>query len=117
MSLVRLSDGKVLPRGASAMVPGGPISRDSIFYEDAGRFDGLRFYRPNGEDDAAPGNTQQDYTAIESGNLSWGNGRLLLEYDVSLPNGQAERPSNFKYDTEVHPDFGQKIVLRKRRDA
>lgn len=134
MSPVELSDGKtVLPRGASIVIPGGPMSRDSAFYDDARRFDGLRFYRPD-EDDMGSTNTQRDYTGIEPGNLSWGNGRftcpgrwyaaamikliianLLLGYDISFPPGQTERPPNAKYDTEVHPDFEQKIVLRKRR--
>jgi len=138
MSPIELSDGKtVLPRGASIAIAGGPMSRDSTFYDDPRHFDGLRFYRP-AEDDIPTGstNTQKDYTGIEPGNLSWGNGRftcpgrwyaaamikliianLLLDYDISFPPNQTERPLNAKYDTEVHPDFKQKIVLRKRRGA
>lgn len=136
MSPVKLSDGKtVLPRGASIVIPGGPMSRDPTFYADPKRFDGLRFYRPD-EDGTGSTNSQQDYVGIEPGNLSWGNGRftcpgrwyaaamiklilanLLLSYDVSFPPGQTERPPNAKYDTEVHPDFAQKIVLKKREVA
>lgn len=108
------------------------MSRDSAYYENPQRFDGLRFYPPE-PDDVHSTNTQQDYTGIEPGNVSWGNGRftcpgrwyaavmiklvlanLLLEYDISFPSGQTERPANSKYDTEVHPNFEQKIILKKR---
>ena len=111
------------------------MSRDEAFYNDPMRFDGLRFYRP-GADDAGATNTPEDYTGIEPGNLTWGNGRftcpgrwyaaamiklimakLLLEYDISFPLGQQKRPENTKYDTEVHPDFEAKIVLRKRHKS
>lgn len=137
MSSIKLSDGEtVLPRGASIVIPGGPMSRDSAFYNDPQDFDGLRFYRPEENGDSGPENQQQKYTGIEPGNLSWGNGRftcpgrwyaatmiklvlanLLLDYDISFPPGQTERPTNSKYDTEVHPNFEQNIVLRKRRGS
>ncbi|GAB1319341.1 Ent-kaurene oxidase [Madurella fahalii] len=133
MAPIELSDGKtVLHRGATIAVPGGPMARDPAFYDNPQHFDGLRFYRPD-EDGIGSTNAQHDYVGIEPGNISWGNGRftcpgrwyaaamiklilanLLLEYDVSFPPGQTERPPNAKYDTEVHPDFGQKIVLKKR---
>ncbi|KAI0841505.1 cytochrome P450 [Hypoxylon sp. FL0890] len=136
MSPIELSDGKtVLPRGAVIAIPGVLMARESEFYDDPQRFDGFRFYRAD-EDDVGSTNTQQDYTGIEPGNLSWGSGRftcpgrwyaaamiklivanLLLEYDLSFPSGQTERPPNTKYDTEVHPDFKQKIVLRRRRSV
>lgn len=113
------------------------MSRDSTFYKAPQHFDGFRFYRPGEDGEIGTINhTQLDYTGIESGNLSWGNGRftcpgrwyaaamiklilanILLDYDISFPHGQMERPLNGKYDTEVHPDFEQKIVIRKRREA
>lgn len=137
MSPIELSDGKtILPRGATIAIPGGPMSRDSTLYDDPQRFDGFRFYRPEMEDTMSPTNTQQDYTGIEPGNLSWGNGRftcpgrwyaaaliklivanLLVDYDISFPRGQRERPLNVKYDTETLPDFNQEIVIKRRPDA
>ncbi|KAK7743155.1 hypothetical protein SLS53_004240 [Cytospora paraplurivora] len=138
ISPIELSDGKTtLPRGATIAVPGGPMSRDSEYYDDPQRFDGFRFYRPDEDGDIVGSTTsQQDFTGIEPGNLSWGNGRftcpgrwyaaamiklivasLLLEYDISFPPGQTERPRNVKYDTEVHPDMAQKIILRRRHGA
>jgi cytochrome P450 len=133
MSAVELSDGKtILPVGASIAILGGPMSQDSTFYDNPEHFNGFRFYRPNKDDmDSA---NQQDYTGIEPGNLSWGNGRLtcpgrwcasamikliianlLLDYDLSFPPGQTKRPLNAKYDSDVHPDFQHQILLRKRR--
>lgn len=135
MTPVQLSDGTTLPRGATVAGPGGCMSRDPKFYNDPQRFDGLRFYRADSEN-AGASSTTQDYVGIEPGNLSWGKGRftcpgrwyaaimikliiakLLLEYDISFPEGQTERPLNGKFDTDVHPDFGQKIVFSKRSSA
>jgi len=138
MSPIELSDGKtVLPRGTSIAIPGGPMSRDPAFYDDPQCFDGFRFVH-RGDDDSfsATRNASWEYTGIEPGNLSWGNGRytcpgrwyaaamiklivanLLLGYDISFPSGQTKRPPNKKYDMEVHPDMEQKIVLEKRRDT
>lgn len=109
------------------------MSQDPKFYDGPQRFDGLRFYRSGGNEDTNSSGIQ-DYTGIEPGNLSWGNGRftcpgrwyaavmiklivarLLLDHDVSFPPGQTERPRNGKYDTDIHPSFGQTIVLTKRR--
>ncbi|KAI1330696.1 cytochrome P450 [Xylariaceae sp. FL0255] len=131
MSRIELSDGKTtLPTGAKIAVPGGPMSVDSSFYDRAQDFDGFRFYRPEDDEMKAPLNTNQTYTGIEPGNVSWGYGRftcpgrwyadalikltmanLLLRYDISFPNGQTQRPSGTKYDTERHPDFEQRIVM------
>ncbi|KAI1384973.1 cytochrome P450 [Hypoxylon trugodes] len=137
MSPIELSDGKIiLPRGAKIVFPGGLMSRDSMFYDDPQRFDGFRFYRPDEDADTTSANAQRDFTGIEPGNLSWGSGRftcpgrwyaatmiklivanLLLDYDISFPPGQMKRPSNTKYDTDVHPDFEQNIVFKKRRNT
>ncbi|KAI1116231.1 cytochrome P450 [Nemania sp. NC0429] len=133
MSPIKLSDGTtILEPGAKIAIPGGPMSLDPTYYSDARDFDGFRFYRPD-ESDTSSVNTQQDYTGIEPGNLSWGSGRftcpgrwyasamiklvianLLLAYDISFPGGQTARPPNVKYDTERFPNFDQKIILRKR---
>lgn len=136
MSPVKLSNGTVLHPGSTIAMPGGPMSHDSQFYNDPQRFDGFRFYRPSSEEGNAGSATTstQDFVGIEPGNLAWGNGRftcpgrwyaavliklimakLLLEYDISYPPGQTERPPNSIHDTDVHPPFGQKIVLRKRK--
>jgi cytochrome P450 len=111
------------------------MSQDSTYYSHPQEFNGFRFFRPEKRNIGSV-NTQQDYTGIKPGNLSWGNGRftcpgrwyaaamiklivakLLLDYEFEFPEGQRDRPGNLKYDTEVHPDFGQEsqdIVLRKR---
>jgi hypothetical protein len=91
------------------------MSRDPTFHEDSKHFNGLRFYRAD-KGDSGSMNTQKDYTGIEPGNLSWGNGRftcpgrwyvaamiklivavLLLDYDISFPHGQTKRPPNRNY--------------------
>ena len=134
ISPIELSDSKTkLPRGATIVIPGGPISRDELFYDDPMHFDGRRFFRSNQDDESHNRPSRQDYTGIEPGNLSWGSGRftcpgrwyaealikliladLLVQYDISFPKEQTERPKNVRYDTEVHPDFNQKITLKRR---
>lgn len=134
MSPIELSDGKtVLHPGATIVMPGGPMARDPSFYDHPLQFDGRRFYRPDESEETGQRASTHDFTGIEPGNLSWGNGRftcpgrwyaatmiklilasLLLEYDISFPEGQVRRPQNSKYDTEIHPDFEQKILLSKR---
>lgn len=132
MTPIQLSDGNILPRDAVVAGPGGCMSRDPQFYNEPQRFDGLRFYRGYSED-CGSSSIPKDYVSIEPGNLSWGKGRftcpgrwyaavmlkliiakLLLEYDVSFPQGQKERPLNGKFDTDIHPNFEQKIVFSKR---
>ncbi|KAK4109439.1 cytochrome P450 [Canariomyces notabilis] len=145
MSPIKLSDNTtILHPGITISMPGYAMARDSAFYgdDDPLRFNRLRFYLPYKEEDdiSTTSSTDHarhlDYTGIEPGNISWGSGRftcpgrwyaaamiklilasLLLDYDVSFPPGQTERPQNVKYDTELLPDFGQRIVLRKRRVA
>jgi len=131
-SPITLSNNTILPHGTSITMPGGPMARDPTYYSHPEAFDGLRFFRPDDEST----NTQQDYTGIEPGNLSWGSGRftcpgrwyaavmiklvlakLLCEFEIEFPGGQGERPATVRYDTEVHPDMHQKIVLRRRTVA
>jgi cytochrome P450 len=115
------------------MMPGGPMSRDPAFYDNPETFDRLRFY--NADDDTSKA-AAHIYTAVEPGNLSWGNGRftcpgrwygaamiklilaiVLLHYDVSFPKGQSKRPANIKYDTEVLPDFSSKVCFWRRHKS
>ena len=133
-SPIKLSDGKtVLPAGRIVAFPGGPMSRDPRYYDDPQRFDGFRFCRSNDREDRVNIQSPDVFTSIESGNLSWGNGRftcpgrwfaavmmkllianLLLEYEISYPDGQARRPANVQDDTETRPDFTQQVVFKKR---
>jgi hypothetical protein len=129
ISPITLSDVTTLPRGTTIAMPGGLMARDSAYYSNPETFNSFRFFRPDEESTKM----QQDYTGIEPGNLSWGSGRftcpgrwyaavmikmimakLLLEFDISFPDGQKERPANGKYDTEVIPDMKRKIVLTRR---
>lgn len=38
---------------------------------------------------------------------------LLLKYDWMFPNGQ-QRPKNFTIDTDMYPDPGARVMLRRR---
>lgn len=42
---------------------------------------------------------------------------LLVDYDLSFPSSQTERPANVKADSDLLPNFKQNIVLRRRLEA
>ena len=111
-------------------MPAGPMSQDLAYYDDPLKFNGYRFYHPASGEHEKTGN---EYSAIEPGNLSWGNGRfscpgrwyaslmmklliasLILEYDFKFPEDTRRRPSNFVMDVHVLPNMSQKLLIRGR---
>lgn len=85
MSEIQLSDGKTtLPKGTLIAVPGGPMSRDPRFCDRPDQFDGSRFYRSHDHGANDPTNARHEFTGIQPGNVSWGNGRFVSR-DSLLP--------------------------------
>ncbi len=133
MSTIKLSDGTVILPGDTIAMPSGPIAQDESYYDDPLNFDGYRFYRKTtGTNDEAR-KSENEYTGIEPGNLSWGQGRfscpgrwyasmmmklllatLVLEYDFEFAKSHSERPSNFVMDVHVLPNMKHEILPKKR---
>ena len=123
MSPIKLSDGTtVLSTGTTISMAAGPMARDSTFYDDPLRFDGFRFCKSDACQDRATVHSENEYTGIEPGNLSWGNGRftcpgrwyagvliklllatMLLNYDFEYPGRQCV-------------EYGGGTVVNRRRN-
>ena len=132
MTPIKLSDGTtILPAGTTISMAAESMAHDPVYYDDPLRFNGFRFWSSKSRDKAAQ--PEKEYTGIEPGNLSWGNGRftcpgrwyasvlmklfvanLLLEYDFEFPKGQTSRPSNIQRDVDIRPDFDQMIIVKER---
>lgn len=128
-----LSNGQVLPAGVIVEAPNGPISSDPEIYFDPHVFDPLRFYKIRQAKDAVAGNSgvkkaelvaNSQFVSSGSLSLSWGYGRhacpgrffaanevkmivgkVLMEYELKLPDGVTERYPNFTYGDMVGPSF------------
>lgn len=134
MSRIELSDGTVILPGSTIAMPSGPMAQDQSYYNDPLTFDGDRFYRVTAKENEGAQQSENDYTGIEPGNLSWGHGRfscpgrwyasvmmklllatIILDYEFKFPEPQSIRPSNTVMDLHVLPDMKQKIMLKKRQ--
>ena len=133
MSTIKLSDGTVILPGDTIAIPSGPMAQDQIYYDDPIKFDGYRFLNATTKGHDATQSMENEYTGIEPGNLTWGNGRFscpggwyaslmmklilarfMLEYDFEFPESQTVRPSDFVMDVHVLPDMKQRILIKKR---
>ena len=136
MSPIKLSDGTTILPGTTISMAAGPLARDPAYYSDPLRFDGFRFNKLRSFRDETGDRSETEYTSIEPGNLTWGNGRftcpgrwyagvmikllianIILEYQFEYPKGQKERTSNTQWDTELLPDFKQSLVMRRRQTS
>ena len=127
---VPLPDGRVIPKGSTLAAQVYSIAMDPEVYQDPEKFDGLRFYKLRQE----PGNAlkyQFATTSLES--LHFGYGRracpgrffatgeakiivalLLQKYDISLEEGQTERPANLIRGTQIRANPEGKIRFKRR---
>ena len=67
---VTLADGTHLPAGTTVVTPTLATHLDGAHYADAGAFDALRFYRPEGVQPALV-TTSADYVAFGHGKHAW----------------------------------------------
>ncbi len=133
MSTIKLSDGTIILPGDTIAMPSGPMAQDQIYYDNPTKFDGFRFLNATAKEQDAPQSMENEYTGIEPGNLTWGNGRFscpgrwyaslmmklllarfILEYDLEFPESQNVQPLDFVMDVHVLPDMKQRILIKKR---
>lgn len=112
-----LSNGQIIPAGVIVEVPNGPVCADPEYFENPEVFDALRFYKVRQTKDQAPTGTKKAEVVANSQlvstgalSLSWGYGhhacpgrffaaneikilagKILLQYDIGLPDGVTER--------------------------
>lgn len=129
MKDVPLSDGTVIPKGASVVVSGHIMQDDSV-YPDAQRFDGYRFYNKRQE----PGHEHRhQFVSTSPEHFGFGHGQhacpgrffaaneikiflvhLLLKFDWKFAEHQG-RPKNFLLGTENICDRDVKFLFKQRQ--
>lgn len=129
--LLRFEDGTTLGAGTYITMPSDSVARDPDIYDDPEHFDGYRFYDRRMEGGKEANRHQFASTGPES--LAFGQGKnacpgrffagmqikvvlanVLLNYNISFPPGQTERPKNLYKGGLVRPDPRQKLVFVPR---
>jgi len=115
-------------------MPAAPMAKDPDFFKNPSHFDGDRFFKLKQEaKEQSSERAGNDFAGIESHNIHWGSGRftcpgrwyasavmkvfvsiILLDYDISFPEGQTKRPENTCLDDEILPDTKQNILFKRR---
>jgi ent-kaurene oxidase len=130
---LRFEDGTTLPAGTYITMPSDSVARDPDIYENPEHFDGYRFYDRRMEGGKNANRHQFASTGPES--LAFGQGKnacpgrffagvqikvvlanILLNYDISYPPGQTQRPKNLYKGGLVRPDPRQKLLFAPRNN-
>lgn len=127
MRQIALSDGTVIPRGATVAVS-AHSNQDESIYRHAGSYDGYRFLKKRRE----PGHEHQHQLVTTSNESCYGFGHgihacpgrffaaneskillshLLLKYDWKFAEGDG-RPQNLEIGTESIPDPTVEMLFR-----
>lgn len=124
-----LSDGTILPKGASIAVPTLSMV-DGNLYPSPERFDGYRFVRLRQQ----PGNEGRcQYVATSSEHLGFGHGKhacpgrffaanelkivlshLLMKFDWKLVDGE-KRPEDIQWSDMIAPNPAARIMYKARK--
>jgi cytochrome P450 len=134
MKGVTLSNGQYLPPGVIIEVPSHAIYSDPKLYPDTETFDGFRHYKLRRSGNPTD-NARNQFVTTNELNLFWGYGRhacpgrffvtngikmilirLILEYDIKMPDGQTERypQVDIGRSSSPHP---AKVLLFKKVEA
>lgn len=125
-----LSNGSTIPKNSYISMAYQPMYRDPSYYPSPLTFDPLRFYnlrKKEGEEE------KHQFASVDAGEALWTFGKfacpgrhwaaaqikllvivLLLEFDISYPEGQTERPESTIYGAKCMPSMTQKMVLKRR---
>lgn len=126
---VPLSDGTVIPKGATVVVS-GHMMRDEAVYPDAQRFDGYRFYKKRQE---AGKEHQHQFVSTSPEHLGFGHGmhacpgrffaaneikifliHMLLKYDWKFAE-QQERPKSIQHGVEIICNPNVELLFKARQ--
>lgn len=123
----QLSTGEYIPKGVIIEVPAASISSDDGVFEDADKFDALRFYKlrqlkkeQTSGVKAAETVANSQFVSVSESSLTFGYGRhacpgrffaaneikmilanLLLHYEIRNPDGVTERHKNIRMGAQV----------------
>lgn len=127
---LKLSSGVTLPASTYISMTHAPMNKDPAYFQSPETFDGPRFYKmrqEQGQED------RHQFASLDPNLPNWGVGKfacpgrfwasaqiklllmvLLLEFDISYPEGQTERPVNVMSGENYQISRTQHIVLKRR---
>nr|QEG13904.1 steroid 14alpha-hydroxylase [Curvularia lunata]QEG13905.1 steroid 14alpha-hydroxylase [Curvularia lunata]UXP88658.1 steroid 14alpha-hydroxylase [Curvularia lunata] len=128
---ITLSNGQYIPAGVIIEVPSAAIYQDNAFYPSSDSFDGFRAYKARSTGKAADIARNQFVTSNEE-NLTFGYGRhacpgrffaaneikmmitrLILDYDIKMPNGEKERYPQIEIGKMSIPDPTKTLAFKR----
>ncbi|EUC27499.1 hypothetical protein COCCADRAFT_41791 [Bipolaris zeicola 26-R-13] len=128
---ITLSNGQYIPPGVTIEVPSAAIHLDDEYFPSGDVFDGFRSYKLCASGKEAVIARNQFVTSNET-NLAFGYGRhvcpgrffaaneikmilvkLILEYDVKMPNGETERYAQIDVGPASIPDTEKTLAFKK----
>ncbi|KAH5300899.1 hypothetical protein HBI50_205540 [Parastagonospora nodorum] len=130
---ITLSNGQYIPPGVVIEAPVNAIYQDSELWPDAHKFDGFRHYklRHSGKGDATVQARNLFVTTNET-NLMFGYGaracpgrffaaneikmimaRLILNFDIKMPDGLTERYQQFRLGRSSSPDPTKDLLIKR----
>lgn len=112
---LRLPNGMFIPKGTKVILPSIAINLDEDIFEDAQRFDALRFYRSRMSSEDKK--TSHQLVSVGKKDLGWGYGKhacpgrymadvivklllieFILNYDIRNVDGHSGRPKNIEIE-------------------
>ncbi|KAF2994605.1 hypothetical protein E8E13_002676 [Curvularia kusanoi] len=126
-----LSNGQVIPAGVLIEAPSDALNFDADIHKDPYTFDGFRFYKARENADAVK-IARSQFVATNEDDIRWGLGkhacpgrffaaneikiilaRLLLEYDIAMPDGLTERYKQIEFEKNIVPDPTKELLFKK----
>nr|QRG28988.1 cytochrome P450 steroid hydroxylase [Curvularia lunata] len=128
---ITLSNGQYIPAGVLIEVPAAAVYKDDSLYPSSDTFDGFRAYKARSTGKAADIARNQFVTSNEE-NLTFGYGRhacpgrffaaneikmiiarLILDYDIKMPNDQTERYPQIEIGKVSMPDPTKTLAFKR----
>lgn len=132
----RFADGTEIPAGTAVAVPSLPTLHDPELYPDPTRFDPYRFLRLRSGQTVDPmryaNREMYQFVSVTKENMGFGFGkhacpgrffaaneiklivaRILLDYDVKMPDGVKGRYANIAKGSTIRPDPSKKVMFKK----
>lgn len=133
---VRFSDGTEIPAGTSIAVPALSPLRDPALYSDPATYDPYRFARLRAGESEDPNHYGSkelyQFISVTKENMAFGYGRhacpgrffaaneikmicarIILEYDIKMPDGVTGRYLNVVRGSSITPDRTKTIQVKK----
>lgn len=133
---VRFSDGTEIPAGTTIAVHALPPLRDPELYSDPETYDPYRFARLRAGESEDPNQYDSkemyQFISVTKENMTFGYGshacpgrffaaneikmicaRIILDYDIKMPDGVTGRYQNIVRDTSMMPDRTKTVLMKK----